>query len=162
MPARKGAGRKPKPTALRLAQGNQGRKAIRADEPKPDPAAPEMPDFLGEAARAEWSRIVPELEAIGVLARADRAALAAYCDAFGRWEEATKKIAESGSTFFNQHGDEKRSPWTVLQREALAELRQFVVEFGMTPSSRTRVSAKPPATSTPKKPGAQFFGARAG
>ena len=47
---------------------------------------------------------MPELEAAGLLARADRAALAAYCQAWARWVEAEQKIQSSGPVLKGQHG----------------------------------------------------------
>lgn len=161
MPARPGAGRKPKPTKLRLAQGNPGKRKTNDDEPQPPSVVPAAPDFLGDEALAEWDRIVEQLEPLGILTQIDRAALAAYCDAFGRWEIATKAIQKHGATYETPKGDIKRSPWTTLQREALAELRQFVVEFGMTPSSRTRIKSNPPPKAK-GTPGERFFGLSAG
>lgn len=44
---------------------------------------------------AEWKRIAEALNRIGLLTQVDRAALAAYCQAYGRWMEAERKLTET-------------------------------------------------------------------
>src|SRR4051812_32697332 len=54
-------GRKPTPAALKLIQGNPGKRPIR-QEPQPERGdLPEPPEFLAEDAKAEWRRVAPEL-----------------------------------------------------------------------------------------------------
>ena len=86
------SGRKPKPTKLKLITGNPGKRLLYEREPEPKPGIPECPSHLDEEARAEWGRIAPELATMGVLARIDRAALAAYCQAWSRWVKAEGEI----------------------------------------------------------------------
>jgi hypothetical protein len=40
-------GRKPKPTKLRILEGNRGKRPLPVGEPEPDPSVPSPPDFLG-------------------------------------------------------------------------------------------------------------------
>ena len=72
-------GRKPKPTRLKLIEGNPGRRPIRGDEPQPPASQPTCPAHLSPTAKAEWKRLAQSLNAIGLLTQVDRAALAAYC-----------------------------------------------------------------------------------
>jgi phage terminase small subunit len=37
-----------------------------------------------------------ELGAVGLVSKVDRAAIAAYCEAYGRWAEAASKLHERG------------------------------------------------------------------
>ncbi|MFO7856529.1 MAG: P27 family phage terminase small subunit, partial [Paracoccaceae bacterium] len=67
-------GRKPKPTALAVLEG-PGRR------PRRSPPPPTCPAHLSPAAREGWKRLVEVLDEMGVLTRADRGALAAYCQA---------------------------------------------------------------------------------
>src|SRR5690606_5520585 len=86
----------PKPSHLKLVAGNPGRRPLPPDEPQPEVAAPKCPSHLKGEARREWKRIAPELVELGVLARVDRAALAAYCQTYARWVEAEEVIADDG------------------------------------------------------------------
>ena len=81
-------GRKPKPTALKIAEGNPGKRAINGYEPKPPSSLPDCPPHLSEVARDEWQRIAGSLNKIGLLTQVDRTTMAAYCQCYGRWVEA--------------------------------------------------------------------------
>lgn len=138
-------GRKPKPTHLKLLEGNSGHRPINGAEPKPTPGLPTCPAHLNPSAKAEWKRLVQELDAIGILTRIDRAVLAGYCQSWGRWVEAERKLAESPPLLRTPAGYVQLSPWlTIANRERELMLR-FMAELGLTPSSRTRLSVKPQA-----------------
>lgn len=47
------------------------------------------------SAKAEWKLLVLELFQLGVITRLDRATLAGYCQAYGRWVEAEKMLRET-------------------------------------------------------------------
>src|SRR4051812_31093346 len=100
-------GRKPKPTALKRAEGNPGKRRLPANEPTPEIAAPDCPAHLTAGARAEWDRLAPELEANGLLTRVDRAALAGYCVLYARWAEAEEQLKERFVTV-KRDGEEKK------------------------------------------------------
>ena len=51
-------GRKPKPTVLKLLDGNPGKRTINDREPTAAGGIPELPDWLDDEAKAEWYRIV--------------------------------------------------------------------------------------------------------
>jgi P27 family predicted phage terminase small subunit len=93
----------------------------------------------------EWERIVPELHALGLLTNVDRAALALYSASYGRWIDAERHLATSGLTVISPNGHEQKSPWLTIADKAMDQLRRFIAEFGLSPASRTRVSAVPPS-----------------
>jgi P27 family predicted phage terminase small subunit len=136
-------GRKPKPSRLRIVGGNAGRRPINTREPKPAIAAPSAPAVLRGEARREWRRVVPMLEAMGVLAAIDRAALAAYCQSYGRWLDAERELRRAGLTFETDKGNHVQSPLVGIARRAMADVVRYSAEFGMTPSARSRVQADP-------------------
>src|SRR5262249_37411259 len=72
-------GRRPKPTHLKLLQGNPGKRPYNANEPKPAPQVPSPPEHLTEVALKEWNRLAELLGRIGLLTAIDRTAFAAYC-----------------------------------------------------------------------------------
>src|SRR5262245_20901412 len=89
-------GRKPTPTKLKIPNGNPGKRPLNDREPIPAAGIPDCPDHLDAEAKAEWARIVPELEFMGLLTKVDRAALAAYCQAYSRWVNAEQQVAKHG------------------------------------------------------------------
>lgn len=142
-------GRKPKPTNLKILYGNQGKRALNEDEPTPDVEIPEVPPHLDEEAREEWSRIALELHTLRVLARVDRAALAAYCQAWSRWVKAEGIIAKTGEVLKSADtGNFYRNPWLDVANRAMKQMHEFLVEFGMTPSSRSRIKVQPAKETT--------------
>jgi phage terminase small subunit len=112
-------GRKPLPTAVKIA------KQMRADrinylDPKLPPAVDlDHPDYFDDCplgyARDHWDAIVPHLAKAGLIAEVDRPALEALCLNYALWRE-------------DPHNS-----------KAFAEWRRIATEFGMTPSSRSRI-----------------------
>ena len=153
------AGRRPKPTTLKILAGNPGRRSLPRNEPRPAAGIPACPAWLSAAAKAEWKRIVPELDSMNLLTLADRAALAAYCQAWAELEHATKVLNKEGRVIkceiVNREGDvtgsvKKLHPANRLQRDGFARVKQFLIEFGLSPASRTKVAgAKQPEEADP-------------
>lgn len=139
-------GRKPKPTALKKAEGNPGKRALNATEPQFPSALPDPPAHLVGEALAEWNRVAPDLFAAGVLTIADRAALAAYCQAWDDWVKARGEIATDGMVVTTPSGYQQQSPWVAIANRTLDKLMKFASEFGLTPASRARIHAEPPKT----------------
>jgi phage terminase small subunit len=77
-------GPKKHPATLRLLNGTgQGRDSGNqkvAPAPPFNRGAPEPPDWLDGEAKAEWDRVVPELERLDLLKPTDLGALVAYCE----------------------------------------------------------------------------------
>lgn len=137
------AGRRPTPNALKLLNGNPGKRPLNANEPKPAPIAPKCPGHLDAAARREWKRIGPELESLGLLTRIDMAALAAYCQSYSRWIEAEKMIRKHGMLIKSPNGYPQVSPFLTVVNKSIDQMRAFLTEFGMTPAARSRIDVKP-------------------
>ena len=133
-------GRKPKPTALKVLSGNPGKRPLNAREPVARSGIPDCPDWLDAEAKAEWSRVTVELDAMGVLSQADRSALAAYCTAWSRWVEAEAQVKKFGLIVKSpEKGFPMKSPYLSVADQALEAMRKLLVEFGLTPSSRSRL-----------------------
>jgi len=150
------SGPPPTPTRLKLLRGNPGKRPINVREPKPRPAIPSCPKHLNEDARKEWRRITRELHAVGLISNLDRAALAIYCDAYARWVEASDNIQQFGLILKSPNGFPIQSPYLAILNKAIEQMRAFVVEFGMTPASRSRVAAEKPDGEDDED--AKFFG----
>ena len=136
-------GRRAKPTALRLIEGNPGKRSLAkriATEPQAEVGA-DMPAGLTDAARKHWQIVAKQLTDARVLTRLDAVALAQYCELFARWRDACDMLAQSGPTTDTELGGVKLSPYWTAFIQSSGELRRMLVEFGMTPSARARVAA---------------------
>ncbi len=134
-------GRKPQPTAIRRASGNPGKRGYNPAEPQPPDGLPDCPPHLSEVARLEWHRVAETLHEMGVLTTIDRAALAAYCQAYGRWVEAEEKMKETPTMLKTPSGYVQQSPWLPVANKQLELMGRYMAELGMTPASRSRVVA---------------------
>lgn len=132
-------GRKPKPTALKKLAGNPGKRALNHAEPRPEPGVPYCPRQLTPEAKSEWRRVAHKLQALGLMTHLDRAALAAYCQAWADYVEATRELKRAEKVMVTDKGYNHLNPWIGIKRSAAEEMRKFMTEFGMTPSSRTRL-----------------------
>ncbi len=147
-------GRKPKPTHLKLVTGNPGRRPLPAVEAQAVPALPSPPPHLSDDAKVEWGRVSEELYKIGLLSGIDRASLAAYCQAYGRWAIAERAIAEMGKRDLltgglmikTSNGNAIQNPLVGTANKAMSDLVRYAAEFGMTPSARSRIIAAPPGS----------------
>jgi P27 family predicted phage terminase small subunit len=136
-----GRGRKAEPTPLKILKGTR-KDRVNAEEPMPPAALPECPECLDSFGRAEWGRIVPQLEAMGVLAEVDGAALALYCAAYSQWVQADMEIGIYGLLVDTGMGGVKANPAVAMARAARAQMHSLLTEFGATPASRSKVKVR--------------------
>jgi len=134
-------GRKPKPTALKLIEGNPGKRPLNEHEPVPPKLNSKCPDWLLPEAKKEWKRLAPALEAMGILTMADHKAFAAYCQAYARWKEAEEFITQHGSIFKTPSGYVQQVPQVSISMQNMKIMQSFCTEFGLTPASRSRIIA---------------------
>ncbi|GHC66464.1 phage terminase small subunit P27 family [Neogemmobacter tilapiae] len=132
-------GRRPQPTALRRAAGNPGKRAWNHDEPQPPNDLPECPAHLEGEAQAEWQRLASTLHQMGVLTTVDRAAMAAYCQCWGRWVEAEQKLKVTPIMLKSPSGHVQQSPWLSIVNRQLELMGRFMTELGLTPAARSRI-----------------------
>lgn len=142
-------GRIPRPTKLKVIDGNPGRRPLNKNEPQPhvSPLVPPPPKFLNTDGREEWARIAPELHALGLLTDVDLAVLAAYCHAFARWRQAETAIAEMGKADMltgslmirTAKGNPIQNPLVGTANKAMEAMVRYAAEFGMTPAARSRI-----------------------
>lgn len=81
---------------------------------------------------------------MGLISNIDMAALSAYCSAFEAFVEAHKQLKVLVGKTTN--GNVVQNPFLSIQNRQLEIMHKFLIEFGMTPSSRTRLG-----TGQPKK-----------
>jgi len=130
-------GPKPKPRAGTLANTPMG-------------ALPRCPAHLSAAARKEWRRLATPLHEAGILTLADRAALAAYCQAYARWVEAENKLAETPTLLKTPNGHVQQSPWLSVANKQLELMGRYMSELGLSPAARSRLTLPEPAAGAKK------------
>lgn len=86
---------------------------------------------------------------MGVLTLADGDQLAAYCQIWARWRIAEEHLNEDGEviTVYDGKGRivySKESPFVSIARNLLQLLNRYAIEFGLTPSARTRIQIEKP------------------
>ncbi len=85
--------------------------------------------------------MAPKLQTLGLLTEVDYSALAAYCAAYGRWLDAEKEIKKQGTVVLSPTGHFVQNVNLGIANTAMKQMQSLLVEFGMTPSSRSRVAA---------------------
>lgn len=141
--------------------------------PQPPKGDPVPPERLKGKAKAEWKRMVERLTVSKTLSLVDDAALYQYVQLYAETEQIRgdhqriRKLAEqlkkaaitlSGSELLEAikkviELERVLAGQTVQLRQGHMAIRQYLVEFGMTPSARTRVktSSGPKPTSAVDK-----------
>lgn len=144
-------GRKPKPTHLKVVRGNPGRRALPENEPMPKRKRPDKPKGLGPYASKLWDKVSEEAFDMGVLTSADGAALRMMCEVWERFYQANDAINRNGGMFYSSESVHeaggkivvkeliKTHPAVRIAADASKELRGWMAEFGLTPSSRSRI-----------------------
>lgn len=142
------------------------------DTPNPPKIKPEPPNELAGDALAEWDRMLGRLEVCNTLTIVDDAAVYQYCLLFAETEEIASERAEARATLkvlLENRADLKElevsdrvaflanvvnlekliSKCTDQLRAGRMAIRQYLVEFGMTPAARSRVKL-PKGAEAPK------------
>lgn len=132
-------GRKPKPTAVKIAAGNPGKRELNEREPRFEIAIPTPPKHLDAEARKEWRRVAAMLYQSRVLTPADRAALAVYCVAYSRWVSAELTVQKYGTVLKSDKQGLYQSPYLSVANRAIDTMLKAAAEFGLTPASRSRI-----------------------
>jgi P27 family predicted phage terminase small subunit len=153
-------GRKPIPTALKLLRGNPGKRKLPKREPQPKRVIPSPPGHLSARAMLAWGSLSAQLDRSRVLTELDGLALEQLVENYAEILELRADVAANGrfQTVETKSGDkmERMRPAANLLADAERRFRAMMAEFGLTPSSRTRVTATPDDAST-SDPAASYF-----
>lgn len=133
-------GAKPKPTHLKLLDGNPGKRAINKREPKPAGDLFDPPEWFNDEQKAGWSYAIANSPK-GLLKRLDRSALTVWVVAEDLHRQATIAVSKFGLiTKTPGSGVPMQNPYLpIINRQAQVMLKS-AAELGFTPSSRSRVS----------------------
>ena len=150
-------GPKPLPANVRAFTGTSHRPlraADLADGVHPEVGLPPMPQHLSREARKEWKRITPLLLELNLLTKIDRTALEIYCRAYGRLQQVERAITARQDALLAAGQDPtdalmQPTPTGFIRESALSrqardlaqDVDRYLASFGMSPSSRSRVTA---------------------
>ncbi len=138
------AGRRPKPEAVKDAQGNPGRRKQKnqADTPDAPTKLDGAPQELSDAARKVWDTIAPGLKQLRFLKDTDRPAFARYCEHAVKWWKLTKDLEDNGLSYLSEsaHGKLERVRPNFLIRDRIErKLEALEDRFGMNPAARQQI-----------------------
>ena len=135
------------PTKLKILRGNPGHRPINDQvDPVMLSDLPEPPDFLNQPAQDEWWRIVEELQRLKMLTTFDVTTLAAYCQSWGRWVDAERKLAQiravnpdAALMVKGSLSNMVPNPLIKIARLAALDMVRYATEFGFTPAARSKI-----------------------
>jgi P27 family predicted phage terminase small subunit len=140
------AGRIPKPTELKLIEGNRGKRAINKQEPDPEYLEADNltpPAWLPDAAKAVWNEVVPDLQKARLVAKIDVELLAHGCAAAARCRRATIE-AEANPVLVGAKGKGGSiNLWLIVQSMSFKQMDKVLGVFGVGPAARTRIALQP-------------------
>jgi P27 family predicted phage terminase small subunit len=134
------SGPRPLPTTLRAISGNASHRPLNDSEPTPKLRIPDPPNDMSQEALPYWREYAEQLLEMRVLTEVDQMALAMVSEyTYDYWRLGKKvrtegivvKIGKSKYPQYNPH-------WTA-QCKVADKIKSLLQEFGLTPSSRTRV-----------------------
>jgi P27 family predicted phage terminase small subunit len=140
----------PKPTKLRLIDGTAEShpERINPAEPKPATADATPPAWLsGERERATYHELAGKLDRMGLLTEADQHALGQLAMYWVRWHELAEGVETDVTE--TQSGYRMTDPRINSMVKIGEKVVQLMKEFGLTPSSRTRISVPEQAPADP-------------
>ena len=130
--------RLPKPSHLKLVEGNKGKRGANNLEPDPDYLNDlRAPDFLPEQAKEVWDDLAPKLRKAKLLTVLDVEATCQLCVAIAQYRRATQEL----NFDFINYGQKGQSlnQLMVAQSMAFKQANAIMQQFGMTPAARSRV-----------------------
>ena len=138
-------GTKPTPTAMLKLRGSW-RGDIKKNEPEVELGIPDMPDYISGNAKACWDELAPMLVNIKVLSTQDKLALSLLCETYGNWRRSQDMLEKYGDVFPIKDDKDnikylQQTPYVAMVRNFGKQLKDMLVEFGLTPSARSRVEA---------------------
>ena len=104
-----------------------------------------MPATFNKVARREWRRVTRQLFALGLVTQLDRSALAAFSTRTAAGWKLRSRFRQFGLILKLAHElTRMQSPCLAILNTALEQFRTLSTEFGMPPTSHSRVKTANP------------------
>lgn len=136
-------GPKPIPTAIKKKKGTAKNSRLLPDEYAPPPISnlPKPPDHFNEYAKREYHYVGEKLLADKLLVDIDLSTFIMYCTEMGIYYEAQECLKKDGRVFkIKRTGYMQPHPMVSIGNTALKNAMSIGVNFGITPSARTKIS----------------------
>ena len=104
----------PKPTKLKLAQGNPGRRPLNESEPPQVVGAPPLPDGMGKSQQQVWEQVTESLGKMGLLAETDGTPIERYSRLLVLWRKLMDFVEKNGEVYPVREADGRiklMRPW---------------------------------------------------
>lgn len=130
------------PDKIKKLKGTLKKSRVNELQPEPDDllSIPDPPSDLPEVAKKEWIRVATILFDIGILSGLDLTGLASYCNTFAIWVRCNDEMAEQGLTVMAPSGYPIINPLLSQIYKSQKEMRDWLIQYGMTPAARANVS----------------------
>jgi P27 family predicted phage terminase small subunit len=115
--------------------------------PKSDGQRPTMPADFDSHETKKWEELCAILEGNRLMSTDLIEILGAYCTAYGGWMRAREAVRKTGIVLVQKTKDGtdiKRNPFSVELHKYRDEMNKLLPELGLTPASRSKVSANDP------------------
>ena len=134
-------GRKPKPSYIKVLEGNPGHRPINKNEPHYEAVCPPAPSHLSYAAKQEWKRLAPILASRGLLTDAWLGTFEALCEAYGDWRQASKQVKrlKGAIVFTTPKGFKSIEPIVGYRDRARLAYVKIGGLFGLNPAENGRL-----------------------
>jgi P27 family predicted phage terminase small subunit len=113
-------------------------------EPGAVPGIPEKPAGLSPKVSAAWDHFAHHANTMGILSTSDGAALLRLAKQKAEVDDLDEDIQANGRTYntVTRNGDTmiRVRPQVRLRERAELMLRNYLIEFGLTPTARSRVT----------------------
>ena len=133
------AGRKPKPTMLKIIEGNPGKRPLNDREPKPTGDLVNPPEWLNDSQTEGWKYAI-ENAPKGLLKKLDQSVLITWVIAEDLHRQATIQLQKTGLLVRTPNTNQPmQSPYLPIINRQATLMMKAASEMGFTPTSRSRI-----------------------
>jgi P27 family predicted phage terminase small subunit len=156
------SGPRPEPTKLKLIKGNPGKRALNRNEPEPPKGVPAPPEELCARAKQEWYVFARLIDDMGIMTLGDGYALARMCEVYAELLRVEQFLRDEGCVVESVTRDGgllyRARPEVGIRSDCETKFKAYLQEFGLTPSSRSKIQVPSGSKKKDSDPIARFFG----
>ena len=139
-------GRKPTSDHLKLVKGTLRKDRVNPSAPVADIDSPRPPAWLSRCAVEHFGVLRERIEGLSIASKTDTEMLALAAERLAEIEECDALIREHGrliEAVVNKNGDTslRSNPAVAQKNEAMRHLQSLLSEFGLTPATRSKITA---------------------